>query len=276
VVAAEVGKFNISYRVPAKFFVVRFHPGSRTATLAGLPIPETPKAGLLDGMAVSPSGTELAVGVQTGKNYSEAQLSVYSLTTRAVRSWRGTGQIGSYSWDSAAMSWSRSGTLAFNWFGKLRIVNRKVEFPPVDGIWLLNTSATGGRLLGRSRHAVRPPQLTSPGLQFEWDGVLTPEGTKIVAAVYKVRFLPGASRIFTSAFEEFSAATGRRIRILDKVSTEAIGQNALEWTNSSGSVLVVDGPTRQGGKFRYGVLSGSRFITLPKAPPVTGIVDLAF
>lgn len=271
VLAADAGKFNIrTAQSLEKFFVVRFRPSSGTASITVLPIPQTPKTSILDGIALSPSGTELAVAVQVGKNRAEARLSVYSMTTGAVRSWLGTGTIGAL--DNTAMSWSRTGTLAFNWYGKLRTVHHKLQAPPVDGIWLLNTSAPGGSLLGRSRLVVQGQWFNTKGSAWAEDGVLTPDGTKIVVALGDPFGIISSST--TSGFAEYSAATGRRIRIVHVVTAD--GGQLLEWTNSSGSVLVVSSPTKRSGKLRFGVLSDNRFRIIPKAPPVSGATVLAF
>lgn len=76
-----------------------------------------------------------------------------------------------------------------------------------------------------------------------------------------------ASPMWALAFEEFSASTGRLVRTLHEVEGEVF--NSLEWTNSSGSVLVVAAPAKTGGKTVLGVLSGRRFVAIPGAPQPT-------
>jgi hypothetical protein len=46
---------------------------------------------------------------------------------------------------------------------------------------------------------------------------------------------------------------------------------ALEWTNPSGSVLVVAAPAKGHRNPVLGVLAGDRFIPIPGAPPVRQI-----
>lgn len=299
VLAAQVGKYthNQYGLAPVKFFRVRFNPSSGSATLTALRIPELPKfktvdAGLV-GMALSPNGTEIAISVQPSaqKGLSGAmpplELRVYSLHTGAVvRSWRQSGGITGFGplignevdQDSGAVSWAGEGTLAFNWLTFEHVVRGKLQpFSDYAGVWLLNTNAASGGLMAHSRRVIRFPANPDPNkVSFRWDGVLTSDGTKIVAPVGVQGSPLGPTS--TSAFEEFSAATGRPIRILHEVSTRAPGVNAVEWTNSTGSVLVVDAPARRGGHYVVGVLSGNRFTPLPGAPPVTPIttVDLAF
>jgi hypothetical protein len=273
VLSAEVGKWSPPSG-PTKFFLARFDPADGHVTLTSLRVPEIPNADLLTGLALSPNGTELAMAVLTGKNRSVAQVSVYSVKTAArIRSWQSTGTIGYSLYDTNSISWSRTGTLAFNWFGNGTVVNGKPQLATDDGIWLLNTNKPSGGLLTHSRLAVRQPQPSGPGAYFSWDGVLTPYGNKIVVPVYWGAGSPSTA----SGFEEFSARTGRLTGILHEVSTTALGGNALEWTSSAGGVLVVGAPPKQGGKYVYGVLSGTRFIPLPKAPPVTSPeLEIAF
>jgi hypothetical protein len=267
VLSAEAGKWPANGAT--KFYLARFDAADGHVTLTALRIPEIPEADLLTGLALSANGKELAMAVLTGKNRAVAEVSVYSLRTGKVRSWRSTGTIGYSLYDTNSISWSRGGTLAFNWFFNGPVVSG--QLPAGDGIWLLNTRKPAGSLLAHSRLAVLNKGAGFQRYAFSWDGVLTPDGTKVVVPVYQ-GFGPS-----TYAFEEFFVRTGRLFRILDKVSTSATGQNALEWTSLSGGVLVVAAPPKPNGKIVYGVLSGNRFIPIPKAPSVTSPeLELAF
>ncbi len=234
---------------PAKLFLARFNASTRAVTLRALPVPEITKPEVLYGVALSPSGTELAISVQT--SHIVVRVSVYSLTTGAVRSWQHTGFVGSGPYDSVALSWSSRGTLAFNWYQPFAVDRPASTF-------LLNTATAGGNLIARSRQVVRWANLPD-GFGPQGDAVVTPDGTKIVAPVFRATgpFLTG---VF--AIEEFSAATGRVVRILDKTKSDWF-IDSVEWTNPSGSVLVVGMPAKPGGKAVLGVLRGNKLTPIP-------------
>jgi hypothetical protein len=273
---------------PTRFILARFNPARGVVVLTTLRVPEVPAGALMTGMALSPSGDELATAVLTG---ADVQVSVYSLRTGAVRTWQGTGTIGDGPYDTNSISWSRSGTLAFNWLGNSRFVHGRLQLSSEDGVWLLNTSTPGGDLLADSRLAVRQDQ--PDGLGLAWDGILAPDGQRIVAATMgltpvsdsppatppqTITARPSTFRrtLIRGEFEEFSAATGRAVRTLLRVASP-VGTFPLVWSNPSGSVLVVGAPAASGQQPVFGVLSGNGFTPIPGAPPVTqSAVTLAF
>jgi hypothetical protein len=286
VLSAAKGTSYLS-RSATRFILARFDPAHGAVVLTTLRVPEIPPGALLTGMAVSPSGDELATAVLTG---GDVQVSVYSLRTGAVRTWRGTGTIGDGPYDTNSISWSRSGTLAFNWLGNSRFVDGRLRLSSDDGVWLLNTSTPGGDLLAHSRLAVRQDQ--PDGLGLAWDGILTPDGQRIVAAMglapvsdsrpspppqtITARPSTSGSTLILGEFEEFSAATGRAVRTFLRVASP-VGTFPLVWSNPSGSVLVVGAPAGRGQSPVFGVLSGYGFTPIPGAPPVTeSAVTLAF
>jgi hypothetical protein len=254
VIAAETPPVSGLFS-PTRFLLARFHPSTGKVTLSTLPVPKVPLADILTGMALSPNGRKLATAVLTGKHRATARVSVYSLATGSVRSWQSTGTIGDGEYDSTSISWSRSGRLAFDWLGT------------DSGAWLLDTHAAPGGLLAHSRFVVAE---SHAGWSFTQDAVLTPDGRRIVAPVWRPTSPPpGVGR-----FEEFSAATGKPVEILDPVNRSLL---ALEWTNSTGSLLVAAVPPKPSKQQVFGVVTGNKFIPLPKAPAVSGqTADLAF
>jgi hypothetical protein len=240
----------------AKLFVARFNPVNDTVSVTPLPIPVIPATSQLTGLALSPNGTHLATAIQSGRNHRVAVLRVYSLAGGKAKMWRTIGgTIGYANNDGQAISWSCTGTLAFNW---------QTRKPADSGVWLLNTSTASGGLLVDSRYVVHTEE---PAGQFSasWDGVLTPDGTKIV-----VPMRLGGRYSAQAEFEEFSATSGKPIRVLYRVSGPANSPTTyefLDWTNSSGSVLVVGATPKHGSGPVYGVLSGTRFVRISGAPP---------
>lgn len=275
VLSASIADWGVE-PCPTKFFLARFNPSTGAVTLTAAPIPEIPKTAEPMAMALSPSGTDLAISDQPHDG-NIARVSVYSLATGAVRSWQDDGYIGQEPYDSMAISFSRSGTLAFNYWAY------KKSQKKYAGVYLLNTRSAGGSLLAHSRQVVRWSTLPD-GFIDAGDAVLTPDGTKIVVAVVRVavnRKGKGKQPSVTDsyAFDELSAAPGALTRILDTVDTTRLGLELLAWTNSSGSVLVVESSgllLRAGKGAAFGVLSGRRFTPIPAAPRTYDIVPPAF
>jgi hypothetical protein len=268
VLAAQAGKdFDPSH--PARLFLARFNAAERRVAVSALPVPDI--GPWLSGLAVSPDGSELATATLTGQG--DSLLSVYSLTGRLSgrpgKVWQSPGWIGHANDDPSGISWSSTGTLAINW-GHGNPANIEVR--------LLDTSAPSGSLLANSRSVV----IDSPSLRgrasFSWDGLLTPDGTTIVAALWWEISRPSSTSkaVFQEEIEEYSAATGRLIRTMGRRTAHSVNE-MLEWTNASGNVLVVAAPPGPGKKPVFGVLTGSHFRPIPGAPtPIESVVILAF
>jgi hypothetical protein len=80
---------------PRTWYMLHLFPGSATpARLTRLPIPVTPSGTGVDGFALSPDGTRLAVALQPDSNNhpnAPVLLRIYSVATGAVlRSWSAT------------------------------------------------------------------------------------------------------------------------------------------------------------------------------------------
>ncbi len=249
VLSASLAPFDQPKAFPTKFFIARFNPSTRAVTLRALPIPELPQGDEPVGLALSPSGTELAI---SGYNrpVSYARVSLYSVATGAHRSWLLHGAIGRGApYDTLALSWSRSGTLAVNMLD-------------TSTIRLLNTHSAGGSLLAHSRQAVVDRDTTS---SHYGDGLLIPDGTKIVIPIEHFASESNGGIRYESAFEVFSATSGRLIRLLHKTDTGLDGANSLVWTSPAGGLLV--GEAQVGSQVVLGVISGSQVIPIPGASP---------
>jgi hypothetical protein len=252
------GHINGPYGVGiAKFFLAQLHPATRKVTLKALALPEVPTHDMLTGLALSPDGTRLATAVKVGQGPTTV-LSVYTLPDGPVKQWRSPGTIGGGPYDSASLWWSCAGTLAITW-----LTGR----PPGNDIRLLSTSTPGGSLIAQSHLVVRMEQAN--GFNFNSDGMLTNDGKRIVATLW--RPVGGGTNEVEEEFAEFSARTGKLLRVLDHVQGPfAKVFQALEWTNSTGSVLVVAAQPPGGGKPVFGVLSGRTFRPLDWAQPANG------
>ncbi len=262
---------------PTRLYLARFNPASGSIRLTALPI-EFPAPTDVGGLALSPTGTELAVSTlswnaRSGKEYLP-QIRIYSLashgaTSSPVKAWTGSGNH-----YMGTMSWARTGLLAFAWGTSSTGL----------GVRLLNTDAPGGSLVGDSRLALgfagKGPGLPLPG--YGW--MLTADGTTIAApktgpltskvTVTKVNHHPKETVVSSSpgpVLEEFSAATGRLIGTIGPhwPAETFAATPAILWTNSSGSVLVALAPPiggKSAQKEVLGVVSGSTFEPIPGAP----------
>jgi hypothetical protein len=248
-----------------KFFLLRFDPAARAARLTALPIPAEP-AGLVAAIALSPDGSKLAVLRRARPSPAPArEIQVFSLATGSQRDWRwpGRGWIGALQPIGQPLSWAANGrTLAFQqWTGQ---VGNDVR------VRLLDTDAPGGSL----RSAKPAMTLRGPGSDVG-NTLITPDGTKIVSA----RFPPGNGNQVKMNFTEFSAGTGRVVRVLDpwqfNVPPGPEPWQELIWTSSSGRTLIVIAPpgtdparhwVRHTIEPVLGVLTGNHFTPIPGSP----------
>jgi hypothetical protein len=154
-------------------------------------------------------------------------------------------------------------------------------------IRLLDTTAPGGSLQAASRLLLRWPGDGATwhyvhgkisNVLFGFSAIITPDGSKIVAATEDLTKHPLSSEL---AFTEFSAATGKVVKVLGRWPIPGLypGQTQdVLWTNSSGSTLIVLAhkpgvPAKDprsinsaGYGIEFGVLNGNRFTPLPGAP----------
>lgn len=225
--------------VPARLYRAQFNPARRSIQLTPLPIAEFPAKLSVSALAVSPHGTELAVAlsIRTPGRVPREQIRIYSLAghkvSGPVKLWSATGFVG-------AMSWASTGVLGFN------------QLVPGQGVRLLNTDARSGNLALDSRLALKTQaaldRFPAPGSWLLLSGTLASDGTRLAAVAYrypKTKIvkgkpveipLPGSPKI-----EEFSAATGKLVRVLlpRRPSGRGLfGIDYIAWTNSSGSVVV--------------------------------------
>ena len=118
---------------------------------------------------------------------------------------------------------------------------------------------------------------------FGFSAIITPDGSKIVAATASVTKKPLSSEL---AFTEFAASTGTVQRVLYPRHLPGFYPGQVQdvlWTNHSGSKLIVvahrPGPPVPFGKhgrdagnpIEFGVVSGSLFTPLPGAPSLQSL-----
>jgi hypothetical protein len=284
VLAAQTTEYG-SQTAREKFFYARFSPADNAITLTPLALRGLPVSNDFTGAALSPDGTRLAV-----ENLgSTTQITVYSLPGGAARTWTAYGiapqAIGADPTD--LLSWSGNGTLAFGWDGS-----------SPTGEYLLNTDRPGDNLLADSRDALclEHSAPSSAYIGANYYGYLTPDGKNIISAVLRAipvgqtlpscsqpaqpsvaQPTPGPTPPASVEIEEFSAATGTAVRVINTSRSHgALANSDVYWSNASGSVLVVEGKTGHGvrSQWVFGVLIGGTFVPLPRSssPPLIPLI----
>jgi hypothetical protein len=241
---------------PTKFFVLHLSSDGRTARLSALPIPVQPGSVWMDGIALSPDGSKLAVVINSnGANRVNPAIAVYTVATGARKQWvwPGNAVIGNQKPWGSPLSWAADGrTLAF-------------QIVPANGtieVRLLDTDAAGGRMASRlgvewtaggvtganGAVIIRGSRANPANSLSGYNTLITPDGTKIVCRT---------TGTTVSGITEFEASTARVVSDTYPQATDVL------WTNASGSTLIVSNAST------VGVLAGGQFTPLPDASNVS-------
>jgi hypothetical protein len=247
---------------PTKFFLLRINPVTGRSRLTALPIPAEPASVGLSGMALSPGARRLAVAVDGDGNRQKIQVFTVATGSEQQWTWPGGGNItNNAGGNGQVLSWAADQrTLAFQvWQGN-----------SID-VRLFNTASAAG--LRASTVAVEFPgaAVDSPRGAVTFGGTstfITPDGRMIVCATMSTT--RWSTTMTELGFTEFSASTGRAVRILDPrryAGNPLLQTQDVLWTNASGSTLIVvaDEAAAQAGKYRLqiGAVTGKGFTPLP-------------
>jgi hypothetical protein len=240
-------------RKAVTFYQVRLGSSGRPGVPTRLPM-SVAAGQLVTGLALSPDGTRLAIAVEPGGDVQQIRL--YAVSGGPARIWSATGgSIGGFS-RARSLSWPPSQrTLAFNW---LVHTTRSVR--------LLDLGTAGGNLLAASRPAVTVGDTAPKGKPLygcQADMILTPDGSAIVCPSSGIRNTAKDGTItYSAGYPEFSALTGRVIRIVGNWPTKFDDPAALYlfWSGASGQVLI--GAIHSAGRDWFGVISGNGFTPL--------------
>jgi hypothetical protein len=265
-----------------KFFLLRLGAAGHIKRLTPMSIPPEPARAQISGFALTPDGTKLAVALRGGVNGGPGpEIQVFSLATGAKRvwTWPAGGPItNNAGGNGEVLSWAADGrTLAFQQWVAGNVIH----------IRLLDTTTPGGSLKAASRLVLRWPgdgatwhfvQGKISNVLFGFSAIITGDGRKIVAATEDLTKDPLSSAL---AFTEFSASTGKVVRVLGRWPIPGLYPGQIQdvmWANSSGSTLIVlahvPGPAVKdphainsaGYRIEFGVQRGDRFTPLPGAP----------
>jgi hypothetical protein len=262
---------------PVRFYQLRISSSGQVSALSPLPVPGLPAHAVLDGLALTPDGRQLAVATRAGGPRPGPEIQVDTLATGAQRVWTWPGAQPveeSLGGTGSALSWAADDrTLAF-----AQLIDGRYK------VRLLNTTAPGSSLAASrlaltlnwsgSAHAFSHGRAVNNNDTF--GALLTPDGSKIVVATVTQSKHPLTAEF---AFTEFSAQTGKVVAVLGRwwfIRHWPQQEQAVLWTNADGSTLIVQAhrpgvtvnPARPGpGPFsvEFGVLHGNRFRPLPGA-----------
>jgi serine/threonine protein kinase len=242
------------------FYLLHLSADGRPDSVTKLPITEPSGAGL-DGAALSPDGTELAVAVAPDSGHGNSDLlevKLYSIATGAVlRTWSANGDIGFNPDDPESLSWtSDKQTLAF--------LRSSPGNSPLQGIWLLNLSLGSSNLFADSRQ-VMSVNNTYSGLACQQDDIITTDGSAVVCPAVDLLGTE-SDRIAKTAYLEFSP-TDATVRTLAEWTQTHAGVLAVDllWSNPSGSVLIGEIPNKGNGE--VGMITANHFTALPGLGP---------
>jgi hypothetical protein len=206
------------------FFVLRIDPASSNpaerARLIPIPNSAAPTGTRVWDLALSPDGTRLAVAA----GVKVPHLSVVNVATGATRTWSpgGIGTNLANGVNQNSLSWAADNrSLALIYWGERGR----------SGIRVLDTAAPGSSLVSNSRLVVGQP---ATGDAYWLQARLTPDAHAIIANRDRSR------RGFSQQLVEFSAGTGKAVRVLSESTHHLYGNDEqVLWMSPSGDTLIV-------------------------------------
>jgi len=241
---------------PTKFFLLRLDAAGHLAGLTALPIPAEPASVWVDGIALSPDASRLAVAADQYSPEVNPKVEVFTLATGSMTEWEwpGTGVIGNNKPVGSPLSWAADGrTLAFqigpaNGTIEVRLLDTATPGPSLKSS-MIAVEWTGGTVVG-PRGVVITGSRTKPGDSlFGYNTLVTPDGTTIVCATVMNSASPSSPGVAT----EFSVSTGT------VTTVNAPAQDVL-WSSMNGTTLIV--LTSKGA----GVMNGNKVTPIPGFP----------
>ena len=238
---------------PTKFFLLRLNAAGHQAGLTALPMPAEAASVWVDGIALSPDASRLAVIAERYWPQANPKIEVFTLATGSVTKWEwpGNGVIGDQKPMGSPLSWAADGrTLAFqivpaNGTIAVRLVDtaapgRNLKSSTLAAEW------TGGKVIGPHGVLITGSR-TDPGDSLRgFNTLVTPDGTTIVCATDTNSASPRSPSVAT----EFSVRTGA------VTTVNAPAQDVL-WSSMTGTTLIV--LTGKGA----GVLNGNKVTPIP-------------
>jgi hypothetical protein len=245
----------VAARLAVGFFLLRYHASAPGARLTRLPIRTVAPAARLQGMALSPDGSRLAVAL------GGQEIRVYSLHSGTARAWTTAGPTAPGA-RLTGLSWTSDGRFvgfdAVDWDGRAPGLNALNTGGP-------DTGGAAGSLPAASRIVLRAggPVPGTGGLRCLDRAMLAPDGITVACAA--VRRSRASPRGQLAGFAEFSARTGTLLRYLAAGRTRVAGiagaAPQLLWISHAGGRLIA----RAGGP--AGLIGSGQAVALPGSGP---------
>jgi hypothetical protein len=262
------------------FYLLRLTASGTEKSLTRLAVPAIPNGTVVSGLALSPDGSKLAVGVNSD-SWPTARLMeimTYTLATGAFRSWTTSGVTNADA-PSGFTGSGVDGAQSISWTADSRTLAFGVENTSYVGVRLLDTAVGGTDLIADSRLAViernrdlgRSLRNAAPPYYFVsciTDAMISMDGSAIVCG-----YSTSVGNTTTMGFAQYSTGTGKMNHVVGLVHFEGkapIGIS-LYWVNSTGKIAIGTSETTGGG--RVGVMNGDTFTPLPG---VTGFEAIAW
>lgn len=258
------------------WYLLRIRPGSTPDyRLTRLAIPDM-RSWAVQGIALSPSGRELAMTLFPARVNSRWMLRTYSVATgKLLRSWSTGGSVtlspvvvvpGT---QSQPLSWADGDrAVVFQSFAVSREhgLGRESER-------LLDVTATSGDLIADSRVVWSMPDRTGRYGCGLASPRLTADGKTVLCPAKPVTGGKGSDRHVTLAWLAYSTSAPAAPRVLYKVTVKAPSpdgnQSGILWSDASGRTLIVEWAVARSitpSSEHFGIVSHGRFRRLPPIP----------
>lgn len=245
-----------------RFFRLPISADGKPGHLAELPPYPVPTSAFVEGIALSPDGTLLAVsatyspGRQIG--LPPGKVEVINLVTGKVRIWTAGIQRGHY-YVPGPPSWADGNRMiAFAWLRSESLTNDSMT---MEGVRLLDTATPGDNLMD-SRMIVSP-KAVSGTIQSV---LITPDGRDVLVATYRNVPSGGNRGTVTAQIAEVPTAGSGPVRVLHTVTT-SYPPNTWGYLTEISRVQSLDPTGRyalvQGLQFGWLDLDLGRFTPLP-------------
>ncbi len=272
---------SVTWGGQPSFYLLRLTASGAEESLTRLAVPAIPNGTVVSGLALSPDGSRLAVGVDSG-SWPQARLMeimTYTLATGAFRSWTTSGLTSA----DAPFGFTGSGVdgaQSISWTADSRTLAFGVGNATFVGVRLLDTAASGTDLIADSRLAVTLRNFRELGTSLRnaappyyfvsciTDAMISTDGSAIVCG-----YSTSIGNTTTMGFAQYSTATGKMNSVVGLVHFEGKAPTgiSLYWVNSTGNIAIGTSETNGGG--RVGVVNGDTFTPLPG---VTGFEAIAW
>jgi hypothetical protein len=253
-----------------RFFRLPISADGKPGHLTELPAYPVPMYAFVEGIALSPDGTLLAVssmyslGRQNG--LPAAKVEVINLATGKVRIWTAGVQRGHY-YVPGPPSWADGDRMiAFTWQHSQSLTNDNMT---MEGVRLLDTDAPGDNL-ANSRMVVSRKSVSGT-IQ---SALITPDGRDVLMATFRNVPSGGNSGTVIAQIAEMPAAGSGPVRVL-RAETARYTVNTKGYLDYSSQVQSLDPTGRyalvQGFQFGWLDLDLGRFTPLPPYSSPDGV-----